>query len=117
MKAEYMQRGEALDYKNTTDAVIPAGSVIPLKTRVGVAGGDIAPGATGSLHVMGVFTMDKASDKEVAMGDALYFDEASGNLTTDAEGNIPAGYAVADAASADATVQVSIGNPPAATGA
>lgn len=114
MKAEYLQRGEALDYTNTTDAIIPAGSVIPIKTRIGVAGTDIAPGQVGSLHVMGVFTMDKADGKEVAMGEALYFDEGSGNLTTDANGNVPAGYAVADAASSDPTVLVSIGNPPAA---
>ena len=115
MKAEYLQRGEALDYKNTTDNPIPAGTVIAIKTRIGVTGTDIAPGQVGSLHVMGVFTMDKASDKEVTMGQALYFDEGSGNLTTDASGNIPAGYAVADAAATDTTVQVSISNPPAAT--
>ena len=114
MKAEYMQRGEALDYKNTTDAVIPAGSVIAIKTRIGVAGCDIAPGEVGSLHVMGVFAMDKASGKEVALGDALYFDAGAGKITTEADGNTPAGYAVADAASDAATVQLSISNPPAA---
>lgn len=112
MKATYQQRGETLDYKNTTDATIPAGSVVAIKTRIGVAGTDIPPGGLGSLHVSGVYTMAKADGKEVEMGDALYLDTEGDNLTTDAEGNIPAGYAVAAAASTDTTVQVSIGDPP-----
>ena len=72
--ATYVQRGEALDYTNSTEAVIPAGSVISLTTRIGVAGTNIAPGAVGSVHVVGVFSMDKTDSEEVAMGDALYFD-------------------------------------------
>lgn len=115
MKAMYLQRGETLDYKNTTDATIPAGSVVAIKTHIGVAGTDILPGATGSLHVSGVFTMAKADGKEVVMGDALYMDTESDNLTTEAEGNVPAGYAAADAASTDPTVQVNISDPPAST--
>ena len=57
--ATYVQRGEALDYTNSTEAVIPAGSVISLTTRIGVAGTNIDPGAVGSIHVVGVFSMDK----------------------------------------------------------
>ena len=71
--ATYVQRGEALDYTNSTEAVIPAGSVVSLTTRIGVAGTNIDPGAVGSIHVVGVFSMDKTDSEEVAMGDALYF--------------------------------------------
>ena len=100
MKAEYLQRGEALDYKNGTEAAIPAGSVIELGSRIGVAGTDIPIGGLGSVHVLGVFSMPKKAE-EIKMGDALYFDSKSegGQLTkTGSEGTTPAGYAAADAA-------------------
>lgn len=118
--ATYVQRGEALDYTNSTEAVIPAGSVISLTTRIGVAGTNIAPGAVGSVHVVGVFSMDKTDSEEVAMGDALYFDTATGKITktgkiskTGTSDTPPAGYAAAPSAAAETTVLVNIGYPPA----
>lgn len=120
MKAEYLQRGEALDYKNSTDAAIPAGAVIELVSRIGVAGTDIPAGALGSVHIVGVFVMPKKSSEEIKMGDPLYFDSKSegGQLTkTGGEGITPAGFAAADAASEDATALVNIGFPPAAAAA
>ena len=111
--ATYVQRGEALDY-NSTEAVLPAGSVISLTTRIGVAGTNIAPGAVGSVHVVGVFSMDKTDSEEVAMGDALYFDTATGKITkTGTSDTPPAGYAAAPSAAAETTVLVNIGYPPA----
>ena len=112
--ATYVQRGEALDYTNSTEAVIPAGSVISLTTRIGVAGTNIAPGAVGSVHVVGVFSMDKTDSEEVAMGDALYCDTATGKITkTGTSDTPPAGYAAAPSAAAETTVLVNIGHPPA----
>ena len=58
-KAEYWQRGESIDYKNTGSSAIEANSVIVLGKRVGVAGMTIQPGETGSLHVKGVFRFEK----------------------------------------------------------
>lgn len=49
-KAEYWQRGESIDYKNTGSSAIEANSVIVLGKRVGVAGMTIQPGETGSLR-------------------------------------------------------------------
>lgn len=115
--ATYVQRGEALDYTNSTEAVIPAGSVISLTTRIGVAGTNINPGAVGSVHVVGVFSMDKTASEEVAMGDALYFDTATGKITkTGTSDTPPAGYAAAPSVAAETTVLVNIGYPPAPRG-
>ena len=117
MKAEYLQRGEALDYKNSTDAVIPAGAILDLKTRIGVAGTDIAPGAIGSVHVMGVFNMPKKSADDVKQGEALYFDSKSngGEITkTSGDATTPAGFAAYDSGAEETTVAVNIGFPPAA---
>lgn len=49
-KAEYWQRGETLDYKNTGTATIEANTVVIFGSRIGVAGTDIMPGEVGSLH-------------------------------------------------------------------
>lgn len=99
-KASYWQRGESLDFKNTTDAVIEANTIIDLGTRIGITGTHINPGEVGSLHVCGVYEMPKAAGTEVALGAAVYFDGTEIGTTTS---GTPAGYAAA-AAEAAATV-------------
>ena len=100
MKAIYYQRGETLDY--IPEAAMEAGAVVPLGTRIGI-----------------VFILDKAAE-EIKMGAAVYYDSEADAITTTAStevtegeakktvGNVPAGYAVADAAAADATVLVKL---------
>lgn len=110
MIAKYWQRGEALDY-TAADAAVANGQVVSLGNRIGVAGDDIPEGETGTLHVMGVFEMEKDTTVSVTMGAPLYYDEGEQKITTEAGGNVPAGYAVADAEASDATVLVNIGDP------
>lgn len=112
--ATYLQRGESLDYTNAGEATIPAGSVISLTTRIGVAGTDIPVGAVGSVHVIGVFSMEKTESQDIKMGDALYFDTETGKITNEGEGKVPAGYAAAPSGTTEKTVLVNIGFPPAA---
>ena len=99
-KAAYWQRGESLDYVNGGSTVIEANTIIDLGTRIGIAGTDINPGEKGSLHVTGVYEIQKTGAAEIAMGAAVYFD---GTGITAATGGTPAGYAAAKA-EADATV-------------
>lgn len=105
--ADYFQRGESLDYTNGTNAKIEAGDVVVFGTKIGVAGCDIAPGAVGSIHVEGVFAFAKATGA-ITAGAAVYWDATNAKITTTSTDNTPAGYAVAAAASADATVLVKI---------
>lgn len=105
-KASFWQRGESLDYKNGTDTVIEANSIVSIGTRIGVIGTTINPGETGSLHVCGVYEIPKAADTEIALGTAVYFDGAA--ITTTEDGNTPAGYAVAAAAADDTVVLVKL---------
>lgn len=100
MKATYWQRGESLDYVNKTNAVIEANTIISLGTRIGVAGTDINPNEKGSVHVTGVYEINKTGTGAIEMGAAVYFDGTG--ITTDNSGT-PAGYAAA-AAEANATV-------------
>ena len=39
--AEYIQKGEALDYRNATDKTIPCDTVVAVGGRIGVTGGEI----------------------------------------------------------------------------
>lgn len=103
-KASFWQRGESLDYKNGTDAVIEANTVVDLTTRIGIVGTNINPGELGSLHVEGVYQLPKTGTDEIAMGAAVTFD---GNGITTGTGT-PAGYAVAAATAEDKTILVKL---------
>ena len=96
MIANYQQPGAAIDYTTPTSDTIKAGQVVSLSTRIGVAGTEIPAAAVGSLHVKGVFTMDKASGA-IALGAAVYYSASTDTITTAASGAVPAGWAIAAA--------------------
>lgn len=101
MKALYWQRGEALDYINRTDNKIEANTVMVIGDRIGIAGTDIPAGQVGSVHVSGVFEMDKADDAEIPIGKTVYLSDA-GITATAAEGSTTLAGFAAVTASADA---------------
>ena len=109
--AQYLQRGEALDYKNSTTKVIPAGAIITIGSRLGVTGTEIAPGQIGSLHMGGVWTIKKTGTAAIEMGQTVYFD---GTGITDTKGGfgdsapVEAGYAAAPASAEDSTILVKL---------
>lgn len=105
--ATYIQRGAVLDFANTTDAKIDAGSIVSLTTRCGVAAADIPAGIVGAVMVEGVFEIPKATGA-ITLGAACYYAAADGKVTTTSSGNIPCGYCVEAAASGDATVKVKL---------
>lgn len=106
-KAAFWQRGEALDYINTGTSVIEANTVITFGGRIGIAGTDILPGETGSLHVTGVFEMPKTAEGAVGMGTDVYFDGA-GITDTKGDGTVLAGYAAQAAAAGDTVILVKL---------
>lgn len=99
-KAKYWHKGNNIDYVNGTDAIIEAGTVVVIGSRIGIAGTDIAPGEKGSLVMEGVWKIPKG-DAEIAAGDAVYFNADSGTITKTTS-DIPAGYAT-EAAAVSAT--------------
>lgn len=106
-KAEYWQRGEAIDYANETEDTIEANQIVVIGSRIGVAGAPIEAGETGTLHVFGVFDMPKAADEAIAAGTTVYYDADAEAITATA-GDVTAGYATEAAAAADETVKVKI---------
>lgn len=107
MQAKYVHRGESLNYLNATGAMIPAGDVVPLVSRIGIAGGNIPENETGAVHVIGVFRMIKTGAAAIPMGTAVYFD-GTGITAEAASGSVPAGYAAEDAGAADETILVKL---------
>ena len=106
MKANYVQRGEALDYKNTTKDMIAAGDVMVLGKRIGVAGTDMIPGGLGTVHVDGVYEFDKKDKTAMTVGTEVYL--AEDGITVTAENNVLAGFVAADATAESETVWVKI---------
>lgn len=106
MAAIFVQVGDVIDYTAAED--LSFGDVVDLSTRIGVAGAAIARDAAGPVQVTGVYRIPKATGA-VTVGQALYWAKSAKNLTTTADSNTPAGWAVAPAASEDPDVLVKIG--------
>lgn len=105
-KATYWQRGEALDYTNTGNTVIEAGTVLEIGDKIGIAGCDIEPGALGSVHVEGVFEFNKGSSA-LDLGANVKI-TASTAIAAAAGSDAPNGYVAKAAAAGDSTVMVKI---------
>ena len=119
--AAYVQRGESLDYRNTTENGIPEDAILVIGNRVGVAGGKIPPGQLGSVHMVGVFRVKKSGEAAIEMGQELIFDgtgaavsggEAAGSEAGDGETaaavSVPMGYAAAPSEASDPDVLVTL---------
>lgn len=98
-KATYVQKGESLNYKNVAAKTIEAGDVVEMVARIGIAGCNIAPGETGTVHVIGVFRIPKSGADEIPVGTPVFFD-GRGITNAQNDGNegspvsyTPAGYA------------------------
>ena len=113
-KAVYWQRGETLDYTNTTEEKIEAGTVLSFGGHIGVAGMDILPRETGSVDVTGVFEMQKTAEGAISMGTDVYFDgtgittAATDGKTTGPAAYPLAGYVIQAVAAGDAVVLVKL---------
>lgn len=92
MKAIYWQNGEVIDYINGTENAIEANTVVVVGKKIGVAGAPILPGATGVLHMVGVFKMAKVSTEAIEAGTIVYFTGEA--ITATETGNTLAGYTI-----------------------
>ena len=106
MAKNYVGEGDVLEY--TAGAAVASGAVVVIGKRIGVALGDIAAGAVGSVSVKTVWKLNKLATDVVAQGDLLYWDAANSHLTTTAGVLVLAGYAAAAAGAGVATVSIHI---------
>lgn len=106
--AAFWQRGETIDRVNDTGKTIPANTIQAIGKRIGVVAMEAAPGQKYSVNVVGVYSFPKKEDDVITAGAEVYWDNTSGVITTTAESNILAGYAIAGAAAKDAVVSIKI---------
>jgi predicted RecA/RadA family phage recombinase len=106
MAKNYVQEGDVLPH--TPVGPVASGALVLIGKRVGIALGDIAAGAAGSLMVRGVFKVPKLSTDVISQGEELYWDAANSRLTETPGANTLAGYAAEPAAAGVATVNISI---------
>ncbi|MEE1137307.1 MAG: DUF2190 family protein [Acutalibacteraceae bacterium] len=105
-KAIYSNRGESIEFLNSTDATLETGEIVSIGgTRVGVVGAAINAGCIGTVLVVGVYAMPKAAGA-IEQGAALYY--ADGTVSA-SEGGVPCGWAESAANESAATVRVKIG--------
>lgn len=104
--ARLVQEGEVIDY--TPGSAVAAGAVVVIGTvGIGIAQNAVAANTRGSLIVEGVIEHAKASGA-ITLGAKVYYDATNNVLTTTAAGNTLAGFAIAAAASGDATAFVKL---------
>jgi hypothetical protein len=104
--ATFVQEGDTIDY--TPGSAVVAGTVVVTgSVGIGVVPVGLAANEKGSLVVDGVVRHAKAAGGVTAYA-KVYWDATNSVFTTTATSNTLAGYAVAAAASGDATVDVKL---------
>jgi len=112
----YVQEGKTMNWTNGTGVDVPAGGLVLVGSRLGVAVAGIADGKTGALAMAEVFSLPKATGA-VTQGALLYWDTdgdpvggtaGSGALTTTATDNTLAGYAFKAAGVDDPAVEIKL---------
>jgi len=105
MANNYIQPGHVLNYTNTTGAPVASGDVVVAGNLLGVALVDIAPAATGSVTLTGVFWLPKKTGVIIAQGEALVWSAADhafgGAATAAAAGNVSSAATCFESAAAD----------------
>lgn len=100
----FLQKGDILNYKNTSGNTISSGDVIALPHRICIAISDISNGKTGSVQMVGVVSLKKKAEV-MSFGDELHWDTGTKSLTkTPSISTRYAGMAAADAGSSDESV-------------
>lgn len=104
--AEYVSRGEVIDYVNPGPGLIHAGDVISIGEGylAGVTAADIGSGETGALFIQGAFRVAKEAG-EIPAG-ALICMSAEGKVQKHQEGDKPLGVSLAKAEANDTTVLI-----------
>jgi predicted RecA/RadA family phage recombinase len=100
----FVQTGDVLTIP--APAAVSSGAVIIAGALKGVAAGDAASGAQVDVSTRGVFDIPKVAADVFAVGDTVYFDEATNLATVTATGNAEIGFAVAAAGDGAASVRV-----------
>lgn len=104
----YVEKGDVLEYTNSTGSDIASGDVVVSGSIVGVAMTDIADTETGSVQVEGVVRLTKKAALAITQGDMLFWDSTPGEITKTAADGVPIGVAFTSQGGSDTTVDVKL---------
>lgn len=116
MAKNYIQPGRYLEV--TAPAALDSGDFVKVGSLFGFAQNDAASGAAVQIDTEGVHTIACASAAVIAVGDALYWDVADGEVNKTAASNWYVGVAASAAGNGVTSVDIRLnGAMPAAAGA
>lgn len=107
-----VQKGEYIDFTPTYD--VAAGRVVVIGNLVGIAPRPIAANTTGVVQIEGVVSLPKltvttgSENPVITAGAVVYFATGPSGVATSFVTGVKAGYAIAEAATAAATVLVKL---------
>ena len=106
--AVYIQKGDRIDFKNDTEAVIKSGDVVAMgANRIAVADCQIEVGAVGTLALTGVWEFPADTSAAIEFGAIAYWDASSKTMkAAKSASEFPAGICVKKKESSAATVLV-----------
>ena len=104
MAANFVQPGETLTLPAL--ATVASGAGVLIGAIFGIAQRDAASVALVDITTQGVWEMSKVSALAIAIGDVVYFDNATGLVNKTASGNTRIGVAVSASPNPSGTVTV-----------
>jgi predicted RecA/RadA family phage recombinase len=104
-----IQDGKTMTWTNSTGSDVSSGDLVNVNGTFGVALGDIANGASGTLGMEGVYEIDAISTAAISQGNPVYEDSATGKGSPVAEDQKYIGLAWEAKAEAGTTVNVKLG--------
>jgi predicted RecA/RadA family phage recombinase len=110
--AQFKQNGRTIDYANSSGSTIDYGEVTVINDFIGIAGEDILNGATGSMHLEGVFEIPAASGDTFSAGDPVYWNASTEQITATPGTNAYAGIVTQEKTSGQEVAEVKIGRVP-----
>lgn len=114
-KASYMQKGDVIDYTNAAATAVEYHEVLVIGSLVGVAEEPIPKDSTGSVAIVGVFSLPTDA-VDITAGAPVYWDAASGKAVKENSGSlICAGVAVGASSGGAVPVKLNTLAAPAAT--
>lgn len=97
----FVAKGESLQIAAPSGGVV-GGAVVKIGSIIGIAVADAAEGEQVTVSIAGAYSdVPKAAAEAWTTGDTLYLKADGSSFTKTATSNVFAGYAYADAASAD----------------
>jgi predicted RecA/RadA family phage recombinase len=101
----FIAEGKALNWTNSTPALVRSGSIVAVGAIIGIAVSDIPPTTTGSVAIEGVYELPKASGAEIKQGEKVFAKEG---VITKTAGDTYAGIAYETAAATALKVRIVI---------